>query len=81
LAASIESRFGEKVEIKPGSRGQFDVIVGDQLIFSKHDTGRFPEPDEVEQRFSLLKEGKDLPPAQPAERGWFVSKLLSKLTG
>jgi len=25
----------------------FDVVVDGQLIFSKHDESRFPEPDEI----------------------------------
>jgi selT/selW/selH-like putative selenoprotein len=31
----------------PGSTGQFDVIAGGQLVFSKAEAGRFPEEDEV----------------------------------
>ncbi len=81
MAASIESRFGQKVEIAEGSRGQFDVLADGQLLFSKKDAGRFPQPNEVEERFALLKDGKELPPAPQAERTWFVSRLLSRLTG
>jgi predicted Rdx family selenoprotein len=69
-----------KVEIAEGSRGQFDVLVDDQLLFSKKDVGRFPQPDEVEERFSLLKDGKELPPIAQADRRWFVSRLISRLT-
>ncbi len=57
------------------------MIADGQLLFSKKDSGRFPNPAEVEDRYALLKDGKELPPVQPAERNWFVSKLLSKLTG
>ncbi len=81
MAASIESRFGQKVEIGEGSRGQFDVLADGQLLFSKKDAGRFPQPNEVEERFALLKDGKELPPVPQAERTWFVSRLLSRLTG
>jgi selT/selW/selH-like putative selenoprotein len=82
LAASLHSRFGEEVEVTPGSLGQFDVLAGDHLIFSKKEVGRFPEPDEVEQRFALLKEGKELPPIESGGgRGWFVGRLVSKLRG
>ena len=31
----------------PGGKGQFDVVVEGQLLFSKHDAGRFPEHDEI----------------------------------
>ena len=76
----MESRFGEKVEIAEGSRGQFDVLTDDQLLFSKHDAGRFPQPGEVEERFSIVKKGEQLPPLAHAERKWFVSRLISRLT-
>jgi hypothetical protein len=35
------------VELRVGKIGQFDVVAGDALVFSKHQTGRFPEDDEV----------------------------------
>jgi selT/selW/selH-like putative selenoprotein len=54
LAASLESRFGEKTEIRPGSTGQFDVITDGRKIFSKAEAGRFPLPDEVEAIFTRL---------------------------
>jgi predicted Rdx family selenoprotein len=76
----LESRFGEKVEIAEGRLGQFDVMADDHLLFSKHDAGRFPEPGEVEERFSIVKKGEQLPPLAQAERKWFVSRLLSRLT-
>jgi selT/selW/selH-like putative selenoprotein len=31
-----------------GGGGIFDVTVDGRLVFSKHRTGRFPEPGEVE---------------------------------
>jgi selT/selW/selH-like putative selenoprotein len=30
-----------------GSGGVFDVVVDGRLVYSKRDTGRFPEPGEV----------------------------------
>lgn len=33
--------------MKPGAGGIFDVHVDGELIFSKHQVGRFPENDEV----------------------------------
>ena len=30
-----------------GGRGQFDVVADGELIFSKQQEQRFPEPDEV----------------------------------
>jgi selT/selW/selH-like putative selenoprotein len=31
----------------PGAKGQFDVLRDGELVFSKHDAGRFPEHDEI----------------------------------
>jgi predicted Rdx family selenoprotein len=30
-----------------GDGGIFDVIVDEETIFSKHEVGRFPEPEEI----------------------------------
>lgn len=30
-----------------GSGGIFDVVVDGKKVFSKHETGRFPEPGEI----------------------------------
>lgn len=34
-------------ELIEGSGGVFDVVVDGDLIYSRHDTGRFPEHDEI----------------------------------
>jgi selT/selW/selH-like putative selenoprotein len=31
----------------PGGKGQFDVVADGALVFSKHETGRFPEDGEI----------------------------------
>jgi predicted Rdx family selenoprotein len=31
----------------PGGKGQFDVVRDGELVFSKHETGRFPAHDEI----------------------------------
>jgi selT/selW/selH-like putative selenoprotein len=31
----------------PGGKGQFDVIRDGEMVFSKHQTGRFPEHAEI----------------------------------
>lgn len=33
----------------PGGGGTFDVKVDGNLVYSKHTTGRFPDPGEVEK--------------------------------
>jgi predicted Rdx family selenoprotein len=45
------------VKIAPGKTGQFDVLVGGRLIFSKSETGRFPAEGEVEDLFAALPSG------------------------
>ena len=35
------------MEATPGAKGQFDVFKGGELIFSKKETGRFPEEREI----------------------------------
>jgi len=55
LAASLKSQFGENAAITPGRSGQFDVLVGGKLIFSKSQAGRFPLDGEVEDIFGALK--------------------------
>ena len=43
----IKDEIGVDAELIKGGGGIFDVVVGDEMIFSKHDAGRFPEDDEV----------------------------------
>jgi selT/selW/selH-like putative selenoprotein len=38
---------GFDAAIQPGRSGQFDVLRDGELVFSKHDAHRFPEPGEV----------------------------------
>jgi selenoprotein W-related protein len=38
------------VELIKGSGGVFDVRLGNTLIFSKHQVGRFPETSEIAQK-------------------------------
>lgn len=37
----------DSVSISPGPTGVFDVVVDDQLIYSKKEQGRHAEPGEV----------------------------------
>ena len=45
--AEIRERFGVESKLVKGGAGVFDVVVDEELIFSKHDAGRFPEPGEI----------------------------------
>ncbi len=40
-ALSVESR------LVPGKDGIFDVLADNELVYSKYETGRFPNPGEV----------------------------------
>jgi selenoprotein W-related protein len=47
LAAVIREEFGVEPQLVKGDDGVFDVVVDGQMVFSKHQTGRFPEEEEV----------------------------------
>jgi predicted Rdx family selenoprotein len=46
LAAELRDA-GHEASIEEGGNGQFDVLAGGELIFSKQQEGRFPELDEI----------------------------------
>jgi selenoprotein W-related protein len=46
LAAYPQSIAG--LTLVPGANGRYEVTVNGETIFSKADTGRFPEPEEIE---------------------------------
>ena len=48
LADEIQQKFQLPTRLIKGSGGTFDVCLDGELLFSKHETGRFPDPDEVE---------------------------------
>lgn len=53
MAAELKQAFGDKVKdvkLIKSSGGVFEVRNGSQLIFSKRQLGRFPEPGEVVQK-------------------------------
>lgn len=41
-----------------GAGGVFDVMVDGRKVFSKHETGRFPEPGEVSGALKKAAGGK-----------------------
>ena len=58
MAAEIErDRPGVNVSLIRGSRGVFDVYVGDTQIFSKRDRGRFPGDGEIVGLLDALPRG------------------------
>ncbi len=47
MAANIKDETGVESELICGGGGIFDVVVDGDMIFSKHEVDRFPEPDEI----------------------------------
>ena len=47
LVAAISDEFHIESEFIKGKNGIFDVTVDGELIFSKHEVGRFPTNDEI----------------------------------
>ena len=47
LAATIKQTTGSEPKLIRGDDGIFDVRRDGELVFSKHETGRFPEEDEI----------------------------------
>ncbi len=47
MADELREAFGVKAKLVGGHSGIFDVIVDGELVFSKHEAGRFPNPGEV----------------------------------
>jgi selT/selW/selH-like putative selenoprotein len=47
LAAAISDELGAETELIKGDSGIFDVVADGNLIFSKHNAGRFPSNDEI----------------------------------
>ena len=51
MAASLADALKEKLAVEstltPGSGGVFDVFHDGRLVYSKHQTGRFPDHAEI----------------------------------
>ncbi|MBU1340351.1 MAG: Rdx family protein [Proteobacteria bacterium] len=47
MAETIKENFGISPELVPGSKGIYDIIVDQKIIFSKHQAKRFPDNDEI----------------------------------
>lgn len=46
----MKKAFGVEAKLTKGSGGVFDVVVDGTLVYSKKETGRFPEAGEVSKR-------------------------------
>ncbi len=49
MKAWLEARGRGPVEIQPGKAGQFDVLRGEKLVYSRYETGRFPWEADLEK--------------------------------
>jgi predicted Rdx family selenoprotein len=49
VKAWFEARGRGPVEAHVGSTGQFDIVAGGKLVYSKRDTGRFPTEADLEK--------------------------------
>lgn len=47
MAAELQETLGLAPKVTPGGRGVFDVLLDGTLVYSKHETARFPEDGEV----------------------------------
>jgi selenoprotein W-related protein len=47
LAKAIEEKFGIKSQLIKAGGGLFEVTANGRKIFSKKETGRFPENEEI----------------------------------
>lgn len=54
MAAKIKDAIGEDAFIIEGAGGIFDVNVNGKLVYSKHETGEFPEEDALVEELRAL---------------------------
>jgi len=65
LAEEINREFGLNASLITGDIGSFDVYINGNLIFSKAEVGRLPNPDEIIQK---IKEYKNSPEILSTQR-------------
>ena len=54
MAAKIQDAFGEESFLIEGAGGIFDVNVDGKLVYSKHETGEFPDEDVLVKEMQAL---------------------------
>jgi len=50
LAAKLKDAFNVDAFLIEGAGGIFDVVVDGDLVYSKHETGEFPDEDQLVER-------------------------------
>ena len=54
MAAKIQGAIGEESFLIEGAGGIFDVNVDGKLVYSKHETGEFPDEDALVHEMRAL---------------------------
>ena len=51
IAQELLITFTDEIDVllSPSGKGQFEVSLNDEIIFSRAETGRFPDPKELKQ--------------------------------
>ena len=47
MGDELKQNLGADVELIAGSNGIFDISLDGNMIYSKFEKGRFPQPDEI----------------------------------
>jgi len=55
LAAELKENFNVEAELFAEGKGIFDVLMDSSLIYSKYETNRFPNPNEVTKIINGIK--------------------------
>lgn len=63
LAEQLEKQFGLRPVLVKGSGGVFEVAFENELLFSKRQAHRFPEPGEVEAKLEARLDAGAAPAA------------------
>lgn len=60
MADVVSSKFGKDIEIDliPSSGGVFEVSLDGELLFSKKETGRFPDQKEIDDMVESIASKK-----------------------
>jgi selenoprotein W-related protein len=61
LLSTFEQELGSVTLVPDATGGVFDVRIDDQLVWSRAEQGRFPEPKEIKQVVrDIVAPGRDL---------------------
>ncbi len=53
--AELQDAFGVEAILHKGDDGIYDVVVDGELLFSKHEVGRFPDEGEIVERLKAKR--------------------------